>query len=181
MGFVANGGKPAAPDAAYWEAVTGLLAPRTVAFVRESRVRLVLVLDTSGRIVTQHGFTEGLDLAAFASLAAGVHAASGEIARLLAQPGFSQLYQGRGEYQLFVGAIRPPVGELLLLAVFGEDTTIGLVRALFKELSDGLQTARWPRFTTADDDHNLEVELAAGLARVGASPSGSRPPSYRSR
>jgi hypothetical protein len=87
---------------------------------------------------------------------------------MMGQPAFSQLYQGRDEHQLFVGSIPAPAGELLLLAVFGEDTTIGLVRALFRELVEGLRMRNWPSLTSSQELENLEAELAEGLVRVGA-------------
>jgi tetratricopeptide (TPR) repeat protein len=173
IGFIESGGRRAAPNGAYFDAVADLLEPPITAFSRESRVRLVLVIDRSGRVITQQGVTRGFDLAAFASLAAAVHAASREIARMLDQPGFSQLYQGKGEHQLFVGSIQSPMGELLLVSVFGEDATVGLVRALFREMTDRLDRTEWPSVGRVDEEHNLEAELAAGLARVGSTPRGN--------
>jgi len=167
LGFIGAGGKQIAPGPEYWDAVTALLEPRTVDFARESRVRLVLVLDTAGRVLTQHGFTRELDVAAFASLAAGVHSASREIARMLRQPGFSQLYQGRDERQIFVGSIQAPIGEILLLTVFGRDTTIGLVRSIFSELATSLEGANWPKPSAGRNGRSLETELAEGLTRAG--------------
>jgi hypothetical protein len=177
--FLERGAKRIHPDAAYWEGVAALLERPTTAFVRESRARLVLVLDSTGRILTQHGFTKELDIAAFASLAAGVHATSAEIARMMGQPAFSQLYQGRGEHQLFVGSISAPAGELLFLAVFGEDTTIGLVRALFRDVVEGLRMRNWPAVTASREQENLEAELAAGLVRVGAAGRTAHSPNGR--
>src|SRR5690606_9813078 len=130
------------PD--YWEAVSRLLRPATERFSRASHARLVLIIDASGRILAQDGFGRELDLAGVASLAAGIQAASAEIARMLGQPRFSQHYQGRGENQVFIGALETPAGELLLLAVFGTDTTIGLVRAIYREMADGLRAVQWP-------------------------------------
>ncbi len=167
MRFIERGGRRVDPDASYWEGVSALVGSRLGGFVRESRVRLILVLDGSGRLLAQQGLTDDLDVAGFASLAAGVHAAAREIARLSGQPGFSQLYQGRGEHQIFVGTVRAPAGELLLLSVFGEDTTIGLVRALHRELAEALARERWPAISTSNHSENLEAELAEGLARLG--------------
>lgn len=165
--FVEAGGTRVAPDAAYWERVAELVVPPADGFVRESRVRLLLVLDTSGRILTQHGFTRALDIAAFATLAVGVHAASGELARITGQSNFSQLYQGRGDNQIFMATIPAPAGDLLFLAVFGEESTIGLVRALFGEVAKALRGARWPQVSSRQRDEDLEGELASRLARVG--------------
>lgn len=163
--FVENGGRQVTPDSAYWEGVAEILKPRSDRFIRESRVRLLLVIDGSGRVVSQQGFTRDLDIAAFATLAAGVNAAAAELARMSDQPPFSQLYQGRGDHQIFIGSIPAPAGDLLLLCVFGEDTTIGLVRVLFSELVDDLAGVQWPRLASADlPVEDLETELATRLS-----------------
>ncbi len=164
--LVEAGGRKAGPDPAYWEGVHALLAPRLETFVRESRVRFVLALDTSGRVVSRCGTTGEADIAALASLAAGVNAASAEIARMTGASGFSQLYQGQGEYQVFMGKIPAPAGEILMLCVFGGDSTIGLVRMLFRDFLVPLERADWPAVSRAHHIENLEAELAAGLARL---------------
>ncbi len=166
--FLDGGAKRVNPDGSYWEGVVALIEQPVTSFVRSARLRLALVLDSSGRVVMQHGFTKELDIAAFATLAAGIHATSAEIARMIGQRGFSQLYQGRGEHQLFVGTVPAPAGDLLLLTVFGGDTTIGLVRALFGEMVSGLRRREWPAIKSNRRIDSLEEELAAGLDRVGA-------------
>ncbi len=160
-----SGAERPGPD--FWEAASGLLAPAVERLSRGSRARLTLVIDSSGRVLAQHGFTRDLDLAGIASLAAGIQAASGEVARMLGQPRFTQHYQGRGENQLFIGVLPTPAGELLVLAVFGTDTTIGLVRAIFREMVDELGRAKWPAVGRTAARENLEADLAAGLRRAG--------------
>jgi tetratricopeptide (TPR) repeat protein len=152
--------------AAYWERTTHLLEPAIAELVRDTRVRLVLMLDPSGRLVAQHGASRDLDVAAFASLAAGIQAASGEMARMLGQSSFSQLYQGRGEHQIFLGEIRIPTGVLLLLSVFGAETPVGLVREIFRNFTAALVSADWPELFDRSSANGLETELARGVDRV---------------
>jgi tetratricopeptide (TPR) repeat protein len=164
--FLERGGSRPPQGAAFWDAVATLMRPRAERFVRETRVRFAVILDVSGRVVAQHGFTPELDLAAFSSLAVGVHSAAREIARVMRQPAFVQHYQGRGEHQIFLGAIPSPAGDLLLVTAFGEEAPVGLVRAVFAELLTELAGAAWPT-VAAGGDESLESELAAGLARSG--------------
>lgn len=142
------------------------LAPLLESFVRESRVRFVLVIDASGRVVAQQGVSRDLDVAGFASLGAAVDSASRALAQLLGQRRFEQLYQGRGEHQIFFGRLPSSPADLILLAVFGSDATLGLVRVLFDALSAEVGAlppiATQPRFTQA----NFERELAAGVERL---------------
>jgi tetratricopeptide (TPR) repeat protein len=167
LSFIRRGGETRHRGAYFWAAVARLLIPATQSFVRSAQVRFALVIDTGGRVLAEHGFARDIDLASIASLAAGVHAASGEIARLLGQPKFSQLYQGRGEHQLFLGTMSTPAGELLVVAVFGEETTIGLVRAIYREMDARLARAEWPRDVDPGPAEDLESELAESLIRAG--------------
>jgi tetratricopeptide (TPR) repeat protein len=70
----ARSGATAAPGGP--EALLKSLDPIIDHFVRESRVRLVLVTEGSGKIVAQRGFTREVDIAAFATLGAGIQSAS---------------------------------------------------------------------------------------------------------
>jgi tetratricopeptide (TPR) repeat protein len=165
--FIEGGGNSRQQfSAAFWDTASALMRPRLEAFARGSRSRSVVILDTNGRVLAEHGLTRDLDVAGFASLAAGIHAASRALAMMLEQPGFSQLYQGRGEHQLLLGTLAGPASELLLLAVFGTDTTVGLVRTVYRELARDFERMTWPSATHAAQPESLEAELAAGLARL---------------
>lgn len=134
-------------------------------FVRDARVRLALLMEPSGRILVQHGFSTELDLAGFASLGAGVHSASRALAQMLGQSRFEQLFQGEGDRQVLVGNLNAGPGELVLVAVFGPDATIGLVRVRFEQFSREVESLGWTRDgravpTTAA---GFEAELTSGL------------------
>lgn len=142
-------------------------------FVREARVRLVLLIDASGKILAQHGFSRDLDLAAFASLGAGVQAASRALAQMLGQERFAQLYQGQGEHQLFLGTVATPAGELVLVSVFGTETNIGLVRVRFDEFARETAGVQWSedRVGRRVDAAGFDAELLAGLRHARAAES----------
>ena len=143
-------------------------------FVRQARVRLLLVTEGSGKIVAQRGFSRELDIAAFATLGAGIQSASRALAGVLGQPGFEQLYQGEGEHQLFLGPLPGPTGELILLTSFGEETTIGLVRVHFDELARDAEAIEWSGGAPPAAGR-FESELNAGLDRArGAGPRPSQ-------
>jgi tetratricopeptide (TPR) repeat protein len=148
-------------------------------FVRETRVRLVLLLEPSGRVLAHHGFSRDLDLASFATLAAGIYVASRALAQMLGQPRFQQQYQGQGERQLFLGSLDTPGGDLILLAVFGGASNIGLVRVFFDALAREAAELPWwtPPGGGRVDAVRYEAELASGLhgAPAGTLPHPLRP------
>lgn len=156
--------RAASTQAADVDAAAGIAEPLE-RFLRESRVRLALVTDASGRIVLRRGSEGALDLAAFASLGAGIHSASRELAALLGQRKFEQLYQGAGDHQLFLAPLETSAGELLLTAVFGREATIGMVRVLSaefaREISELPITLGPP--SARPDAVSFEATLQAGL------------------
>ncbi|HEV2149293.1 MAG TPA: roadblock/LC7 domain-containing protein [Longimicrobiaceae bacterium] len=146
------------------ERFVGDLAGPVERFTRESGVRLVLLINASGQVLAQRGFARATDVMGVAALGAGIHASSRAIAALLGQPAFHHLHQGGGTEQVFIGSFSTPAEELILVAVFGEDSSIGLVRVFFETLTQ--EVARLPGWSEARptaDAAAFERDLEAGL------------------
>jgi hypothetical protein len=143
------------------------LAPPVGRFVRDARARLELLMNASGQVLAQHGFTRSLDVIQMASLGAAIHASSRELARMLGEPAFRHLHQGSGQGQIFIASFATPAEELILIAIFDEDSSVGLVRVLF--LTFARETAALPGWITArptPDAESFERDLEAGLGRL---------------
>ena len=110
-------------------------------FVDDSRVRLVLLLESSGRVLAQHGFTRSVDVMSACALAAAIHASASEIGRQLDGNPFTTLHHAGQERQIFLGQLPTPRGVNVLLTVFDDATSIGLVRLYFAELCKRLAAA----------------------------------------
>ncbi len=110
-------------------------------FIDDARVRLVVLLETSGRVLAQHGFARSIDVMSACALAAAIQASAAEIGRQLDGTPFTTLHQPGRARQIFLGALTTSQGALILLAVFDDTTSIGLVRLYFTELSARLATA----------------------------------------
>lgn len=142
----------------------GDLAGPVEKFAREAGVRLVLLINESGQVLAQRGFARALDVMGVAALGAGIHASSRAIAGLLGQAGFRHLHQAGASGQVFIGAFRTPSEELILITVFGEDSSIGLVQVFYDELV--AEVSRLPGWSTtrpAGDAEQFERDLEAGL------------------
>lgn len=138
-------------------------------FADEARVRLALLMEGNGRILARHGDESGVDLAAITTLGAGIQSASREMARMLGQRQFEQLYQGQGDRQLFLAPIPTPTGELVLVALFGAATNIGVVRVCFEEMLRASGEVEWSTAgaVPSRDAAAFEAELASGLRPDG--------------
>ncbi|HET6232827.1 MAG TPA: roadblock/LC7 domain-containing protein [Longimicrobiaceae bacterium] len=146
------------------EQYVGDLAGPVERFAREAGVRLVLLINESGQVLAQRGFARALDVMGVAALGAGIHASSRAIARLLHMDGFRHLHQAGSAGQVFIGPFRTPAEELILITVFGEDSSLGLVRVFFDQLVG--EVGRLPGWSAArptGDAASFERDLEAGL------------------
>ena len=91
----------------------------------DSRARAVLLIDTNGQLLADHGDIEGLDLTAFASLTASNIAATASMARLVGEKDFTILFHQGEKDSIHISL----VGQRSILAViFGKEASLGIVR-----------------------------------------------------
>lgn len=94
-------------------------------YLQKSEGSLVVVIDKGGTIIAQQGDAKGIDVTIVAALAAGSFAATRELARRIGENEFSALYhQGKGKH-IFMSALDE---HTIIITIFGENTTVGLVR-----------------------------------------------------
>jgi len=154
--------------------VAALRAPIEL-FVRESRVRIALLITGSGQVLAQHGFTSGYEVMNVASLAAAAHASSGALAEVLQTGGWSHLHHAGEHQQLFLATLETPVGRLILVSIFDrESSSLGLVQLFFGQLAARVRTMpELSRTQQAADQRTFERDLQAGLDRVFSPGGGS--------
>ena len=122
-------------------AVESWIEDPLVRFIDDARVRLALLLESSGRVLAQHGFTRSVDVMSACALAAAIHASAAEIGRQRDGSPFTTLHHDGQARQIFLGELSTPRGVHVLLTVFDDATSIGLVRLYFAELSKRLAAA----------------------------------------
>ena len=133
-------------------------------FVRESRVRIALLVSHAGQVLAQHGFTRSYEVMNVASLAAAAHAAARALAQLTSAERWEHLYHAGQHRHLFMAPLRTPVEELIVVAIFDRDTSLGLVQLFFQDLER--EVAALPEFQVAREgttQANFERDLEAGL------------------
>lgn len=103
--------------------------------IKEAEAKCALLVDKDGHLITRQGFTHTLDTTALAALLAGSFASTREIARLVGEPEFTVLFhQGKRDH-IHISLI----GErTILVVIFDDRTTIGMVRLYAKEVIDEL-------------------------------------------
>jgi predicted regulator of Ras-like GTPase activity (Roadblock/LC7/MglB family) len=102
-------------------------------FLKETEAQCVLLIDKGGHLIAVRGVTDSMDTASLSALAAGAFASTREIARLIGEPEFSVLFhQGRREH-IHVSLVD---SETLLMAIFDDHTTIGIIRLYAKDTEE---------------------------------------------
>jgi predicted regulator of Ras-like GTPase activity (Roadblock/LC7/MglB family) len=143
--------------------VEALRAP-VETFVREARVRIALLVSGSGQVLAQHGFTRSYQVMNVASLAAATHASSRALAELTGAGRWEHLFHAGRQQQLFLAPLRTPVEELILVAIFESDSSLGIVRLFYESLEKSvgaLPDFAAPRPTV--EQASFERDLEAGL------------------
>ncbi len=136
-------------------------------FVRESRVRVALLVSSSGQVVAQHGFRGRLQIVNVASLAAAAHAAAGMLARITGRPRWLNTYHAGEERHLLLAPLTVPAGELILVAIFDRDSSIGLAQLFYERLAERIRSLSAFRVARPSADaRSFEGDLEAGVRRV---------------
>ena len=102
---------------------------------RDSNARAVLVIDKNGQPIAQSGETDHLDVTSLSSLTAGNVAATGGIAKLLAEREFAGQFHEGEKTNIHISIVAQRV---ILVVIFDERSSLGLVRLRVRKASDEL-------------------------------------------
>ena len=110
-------------------------------YVAESSARLVVVMTSAGQVLAQHGFARAVDLMAASALGAAIMAASGALAQQVGERSFGALFHAGERHGIHLAPCSTPRGPLIVLTVFGRETSIGLVELFYEEFAVALRRA----------------------------------------
>lgn len=136
-------------------------------FVREARVRTALLINGSGQVLAQHGFTRSYEVMNVAALAAAAHAAARTLAEMTQGKSWTHVHHAGKQRQLFMAPVKVPLEELILVVIFDSDSSLGLVQLFFQRFSTrigALPELRQRTFQTTQQ--HFERDLQAGLSNV---------------
>ena len=98
--------------------------------LRESDARCAMVVDRTGQLLATVGEKLSFDPTVFASLTAADFSANDELAKMIGEPEFASLFhQGQKESMYLADVGR----RLILVVLFDQRTTVGLVRLRVKQ------------------------------------------------
>jgi len=98
--------------------------------LRESDARCAMVVDRTGQLLATVGEALSFDPTVFASLTAADFSANDQLAKMIGEPEFASLFhQGKKESMYLADVGR----RLILVVLFDQRTTVGLVRLRVKQ------------------------------------------------
>jgi len=101
-------------------------------FLNDSSAVEALLIDRGGQLLARDGDAEALDAVSICALAAAAFSSTAAMAQLLGEPEFSVLFHEGAKRSLHVSTVDD---ESILLAIFDQRTTIGMVRLFAGEAS----------------------------------------------
>ncbi len=94
-------------------------------FLSESGAAEVLLIDRGGQLLATGGDAQALDAVSISALAAGAFSSTAAMAQLVGEPEFAGLFHEGTKRSIHVSTVDD---EAILLAIFDQRTTIGMVR-----------------------------------------------------
>lgn len=105
--------------------------------LKECNARCALLVDRAGQLLASAGEQMTFDPTAFASLTAADFSANDQLARMIGEPEFASLFhQGEKESMYLADVAR----RVILVVLFDERTTVGMVRLRVKQAVNELVT-----------------------------------------
>jgi hypothetical protein len=143
-------------------------------FVRDSRARRALLLHPSGQVLGQYGFVEAMEVMTAAALASAIYSSAGHLGEVVDGRAFSELHHGGGDRQIYIAETHVTAGAFVLLAVFGGESSLGLVRLYSAELFAGIRDvapAAAPPVRQFDANFERELRRSLSLLFGGSTPA----------
>jgi predicted regulator of Ras-like GTPase activity (Roadblock/LC7/MglB family) len=101
----------------------------------DANAKVVFLVDKNGQQIAAHGEIENLDTTSLASLTAGNVAATDGLARLIGEKEFSILFHEGEKDNIHISIV---AGRVILVVIFDERSSLGLVRLRVKKAAQEL-------------------------------------------
>jgi len=121
----------------------------------DALAKAIFVVDKDGQLVTLTGETAGIDTTGMASLVAGSTAATGGLAQMLGEEEFPVHFHEGKDTHVHISVI---AGDLILVVIFDDRSSLGLVRLRVKRTySDMLKILEKVKARMNDETQKLDI------------------------
>ncbi len=139
-------------------------------FVDDARCQLAVLMESSGQVLAQVGFQRSIDVQTACALSAAINASAEHLGQMVDGAPFRGLHYSGKQRQLYIAQISMREGMLVLLAVFDEESSLGIVQLYLAELRSSLAAAAperedAPPALAVDFENELNRNLASLFGR----------------
>lgn len=121
----------------------------------DALAKAIFVVDKDGQLVTATGETAGIDTTGLASLVAGSTAATGGLALMLGEEEFPVHFHEGARTHVHISVIE---GDIILVVIFDERSSLGLVRLRVKRTyGDVKQVLMSVRKKMSEESKKLDI------------------------
>jgi predicted regulator of Ras-like GTPase activity (Roadblock/LC7/MglB family) len=103
--------------------------------LKESNAKSVYLVNKDGQLIASSGETSDIDSTSLASLTAGNIAATGGLAKLIGEQEFSILFHEGEKDNIHISIVGQ---RIILVVIFDENSSLGLVRLRVRKASEAL-------------------------------------------
>jgi predicted regulator of Ras-like GTPase activity (Roadblock/LC7/MglB family) len=131
--------------------------------IRDSEANAAFLIDKNGQQITAAGDFDNIDTTALATLTAGNVAATDGLAKLLGEKGFTILFHEGEQDNIHISI----VGDVaILVVIFDEKTSVGMVRLRVKQATSALEEALAKASQRSDKREKAVKEGRSKLADI---------------
>jgi predicted regulator of Ras-like GTPase activity (Roadblock/LC7/MglB family) len=125
--------------------------------VKEANSKIIFLVDKNGQLIASAGETENIDTTSLASLTAGNIAATGGLAKLIGEKEFTILFHEGERDNLHISLVG---ARAILVVIFDQRSSLGLVRLRVKKAGDELNKVFEAMLKKADQETAVESPFA---------------------
>jgi len=107
---------------------------------RDALAKAIFVVDQDGQLVTSTGETTGIDTTGMASLVASTTAATSGLAPMFGEADFPVHFHEGKDTHMHISVISEDINSLILVVVFDDRSSLGLVRLRVKRAYQAIKT-----------------------------------------
>jgi len=130
---------------------------------KDANAKVAFLIDKNGQQLAVAGKVDGLDPTSLAALSAGNVAATDGLAKLLGEREFSTLFHEGEHDSLHINVVS---GRAILVVIFDEHSSLGLVRLRVKKCTGELGTILEDIVTRSQAQRNSPAGVAAPFAEI---------------
>jgi len=156
--------------------LNGILLPLT----QKANLLLAVLINKDGRLLTNQGILENVDIVSLAALVAGNSASTLAIAHLVGETEFCAMYHQGKDKHIYIASVDD---ETFLALIFDDRTNIDRVKVFTRQFERDLKEALVQVYNKSEDQIDLDMDmgsvlfgnLAAAMQQTAAPPQYAPP------